>query len=363
MNSMLTGEKLAQETVGAGSVLPQIAQALDSEFMRPRLDRLLSERHGEEISIIELSAKVVRIKPARRCLIQYDLTYHSADELQAVKVLGKVRSRGADHRTYELCRKLWHTTFGASADDSVQVPQPLGLIPELNMWLQYVVDAEPLQSHLDSLNADSAFYSAGAALFELHTRGPMPDRTHGRGDEISVLAEQLRSVAGELSYYSGRIQRILDACEALIESLPHCTSVPIHRDFYPDQVLYKSGSVWLLDFDLYTSGDPALDLGNFVAHLQEVSLRRFGRSYRYSHLEHAFLAGYRNASGKDLSLSVPAFTTLTLARHIAISRRNRARHHTTSALIQICEGRLNLAGVSAAVRSNSESLAIPGWAV
>ena len=41
-----------------------------------------------------------------------------------------------------------------------------------------------------------------------------------------------------------------------------------HRDFYDKQVLYDGNRVVLIDYDTLAASDPALDLGNFIAHLQ-----------------------------------------------------------------------------------------------
>src|SRR5437773_3836244 len=43
--------------------------------------------------------------------------------------------------------------------------------------------------------------------------------------------------------------------------------------------------VWLLDFDLYCQGDPALDIGNFVGHLTEQSLRTLESEEHTSELQ------------------------------------------------------------------------------
>jgi aminoglycoside phosphotransferase (APT) family kinase protein len=44
-------------------------------------------------------------------------------------------------------------------------------------------------------------------------------------------------------------------------------TAPVHRDFYDKQVLIGEKRVTLVDVDTLAWGDPALDLGNFLAHL------------------------------------------------------------------------------------------------
>ena len=51
----------------------------------------------------------------------------------------------------------------------------------------------------------------------------------------------------------------------------------IHRDFYDAQVLWDGARAWIVDFDQLSVGDPALDLGHFVAHLASFAYRVTGR--------------------------------------------------------------------------------------
>ena len=44
--------------------------------------------------------------------------------------------------------------------------------------------------------------------------------------------------------------------------------VVCHRDYYDKQILYEAGQSTLIDFDTLAESDPALDFGNFLAHLQ-----------------------------------------------------------------------------------------------
>ena len=47
------------------------------------------------------------------------------------------------------------------------------------------------------------------------------------------------------------------------------------------------GRLYLLDFDLYCLGDPALDAGNFIAHVTEQSLRELGDATALAPVEEA----------------------------------------------------------------------------
>ena len=325
------------------AALPQVCHALDSNYMRPRLEPLLARRSIDDATIRSLSAAVVRYKPGRRCLIRYDIAHGSKRRPHATTLLGKIRARSLDRRTYNLCSELWQGNFGRGSRDAAQVPEPLVALPELNMWLQQYIEAQSLVEQLDGLSATAACRTAAVALQKLHAHGPRTARQHGIADELAILSSRLLPVADTTTGYQLRLLNIAEACSTLLSGLPDSPTTPIHRDFYPDQILIRAQASWLLDLDLYAMGDPALDVGNFIAHLQELSLRRVGHCGAYSGLEKVFLEAYCTAAGRDLSQSTSAYITASLARHIAISREFPDRSHTTDGLIRLCEQRLGLA--------------------
>ena len=126
----------------------------------------------------------------------------------------------------------------------------------------------------------------------------------------------------------------------IVKYLPFTNSVGIHRDFYHDQVLVSGHRIFLLDFDLYCMGDPSLDIGNFVGHLQELSLRKFGNPNELSKQENALIERFLELSGEFRRTSVDIYTTLTLVRHISISQQFSDRIKFTKKILSLCEKRL-----------------------
>lgn len=98
-----------------------------------------------------------------------------------------------------------------------------------------------------------------------------------------------------------------------------------------------------MDLDLYCKGDPAVDLGNFIAHMTEYSLRTWGNPdalvRKEQILKTAFLAK-QSPNNPHLSQAIDIYIILTLLRHIAISWRIPNRHHHIPALIELCGDRL-----------------------
>lgn len=330
--------------------MPELECALDRHRMQPILAALAESQALADGPVRLSSSRMVRHKPGRRCIVRYQLKSRNGTTDQRQTLLGKMRARSFDQKTFELMQQLWRGSFGPKSGDTIRVPEPVGAIPQLNMWLQRYIEAQTLAEQLDLPNAGDLCFVAAVALYKLHSSGPCPKRQHTLNDEIRILDKGLDDVKKSLVCFAERIDQVQQACKSLAQRIDNYVSTSIHRDFYPNQLLMNGDSVWLLDLDLYAEGDPALDVGNFVAHLQEASLRRYGHGHGYSHLEQAFLDGYQAASARPLSFSIQSYVTLTLARHIAISRRISSRRHTTLKLITVCEQRLGLSSVGYSIQ-------------
>lgn len=166
-------------------------------------------------------------------------------------------------------------------------------------------------------------------------------------DELRILHEHVPLVTETKPNWSGRIQRLLAACNRLGATVPPPRPCGIHRDFYPAQVVVQGDRLFLLDFDLYCQGDPALDVGNFLGHLTELGLRTHGRADALRDREAAMEERFVQLSGASNLPAIRAYTTLTLVRHIYLSTRFAERTQLTEALLELCEQRLDAAALPA----------------
>src|SRR5439155_8520258 len=123
---------------------------------------------------------------------------------------------------------------------------------------------------------------------------------------------------------------------------PEPTTCGIHRDFYADQVIVDGERLFLLDFDLYCEGDPALDIGNFLGHITEQSLRILGDAGALADRERAMEERFVELTG-TAPAAVRAYATLTLVRHVYLSTLSPDRRLFTQSLIELCEERLGVA--------------------
>jgi aminoglycoside phosphotransferase (APT) family kinase protein len=285
--------------------------------------------------------EVVRHKHGRRCLIQYDLQRASGDAAgDQLSLLGKVRSYGLDKKTFHLQKSLWRAGFGRDAEDCIRVPQAIGCIPYWYMWLQVKVPGQVL----DAARFEQGGHKLGRrivdAIRKLHTAPLLTSRRHTVLDEWTILERSLEDCCVDQPHLRSRIESLSHACQRLAARLEPTAKCGIHRDFYQDHLILDGRKLYLVDLDLYSRGDPALDLGNFLAHVSELSLRTSGHLNRFEDLQQSMLRQIRRLYGRSTARRVEAYTTLSLARHIALSRHFVDRHHLTSLLLEICESRV-----------------------
>lgn len=289
------------------------------------------------------AATLVRHKPGRRALIAYDLETAGGP----LALLGKIRAKGTDYATYHLQQALWNQGFAADSPDGYCVPEPVGIIPDWRMCLQRRVPGVSAAELLPTPRGVPLARRLASLADKLHCT-PVPTlKTHTLADELRILHERLPQVSQRYPHWRTRIERVLSACDALASILPsHLSVAGIHRDFYSDQVLVDGDRLWLVDLDLYCQGHPALDIGNFIAHITEQSLRQLGDPNAMADRETALREAFVQASSPSpksaatLRGAIEIYAVLTLVRHIHISTRISARQLYTQAILALCETRL-----------------------
>lgn len=315
--------------------MPFLSEVIDPLQVEECFSKYLSIAQNTHLEKIE----VIRHKPGRRCLIEYQLIN---DYGQIITLIGKVRAKGTDFHSYELQKSLWETGFGEDSVDGISVPEPVGVIPEWQMWLQRKVEGVTFTQLLTPNNNVLLGKKIAEAAHKLHTTNISPRRSHTMNDELRILHERISLVIEKYPQWQERLERILAECNHLGNNTPEIEVCGIHRDFYPDQLIINNERLYLIDLDLYCQGNLALDIGNFIAHIQEYSLRVFGNFMELHELETSLIERFLEITSDELRGAIASYTTLTLVRHIYISTLFLDRSFFTEALLNLCEQRLNI---------------------
>ncbi len=307
--------------------LPTLSRALDPFFMQ-RLFRLHAAPVLGARALHLDSLALVRHKPGRRVLVEYRVR---ADGTPLV-LLGKVRGKGADRRAFATLQAL--RAAGLAEPNRVVVPEPVALLPEVGMLVMRQMPGTPWLDH-----GDRATELADALVTLQHLPSVNP-RYHSAARELQILERELGDAAAGRPWLARRIGQVLERCGGMLPALDAGPRTAVHRDFYHDQVLVDGPRIVLLDLDDYAVGHPALDAGNFVAHLLELGLRTGASAAAYAGPIAAFtrrwLAGQPGVSPPMLE----HWTTVSLARHIGLSGRLRGREHSLELVLRLVESRL-----------------------
>ena len=352
--------------VAADPAMPSLALALDPSEVQRQFGRRLSRLAGQHGCVHLRTIRVTRYKPGRRCVIEYEVDVERPDAPpETVLLIGKVRVRRYGKSGYRLLDAFWNAGFQSDSPDGISVPEPAGTVPAFQMWLQRKVPGRLATDLLAAPAGVALARKIAEAACKVHRAGIAAPRRHTMADELRILHECLPTVARLESRWAGRIERILDACTRLGAATPEPALCGIHRDFYADQVIVDGGRLFLLDFDLYCEGDPALDIGNFLGHVTEQGLRTLSGAGALADLEGAMEERFVELSGVATA-AVRAYATLTLVRHIYLSTLFPEHRPFTPSLIELCEARLGVTrhvGFAGSKPTSFTKASLPDWPV
>jgi aminoglycoside phosphotransferase (APT) family kinase protein len=311
-----------------------LASACDPESAERVLKRQIP-RSNEMFGDFEVArVAVLRHKPGRRCLIEFELS----TEIGTRSILGKASTKRLDRRALEAQSKLFQDAgFGYENDDHISVPRPLGCWAPWKMWFQEKVDATEGVKFLDDNLLNSVTDRIALAMAKLHSSGCVPETRHSLSDEMRILDKRLNLAKTSLPMFARRIERVRRNCFAIADSIRPAVDVPVHRDFYHDQVLFGDRQTYLVDLDLFALGHPSLDVGNFLAHLTEYGIRHFGDPDHWIQAEHDIANHYLSRGPQANRAAIAAFKAISFARHIAISWTIPDRRKHVSTIIDIAE--------------------------
>lgn len=323
--------------------LPTLAPALDPAEAARRVPRRLARLAGDN-PIRLLGARLVRHKPGKRAIVEYEVEVDRGVRRERVRVLGKIQRGRFGNSGFRLLDQLWSAGLDSTSGHGVSVPEPLGTVAPFQMWLQRRVSGDPATDLLASPGGAPLAARIAEAAHRLHGAGVPTVKQHTLADELRVLATCLRRASERAPAHAREVRMLLEACERLASGAPEPAPTGIHRDFYADQVIVDGDHLTLVDFDLYCLGDPALDIGNFLGHLTEQGLREHGDPGALAAAEEALERRFAELAGEQVRRRVRMYAALTLARHVYLSGEVGGREHLTAAVLEVARARVAEAG-------------------
>lgn len=248
--------------------------------------------------------EVLRHLPGRRVAT----LIRTRERLIVLKLFASPRGRG-NHR--RLCTL-------ASTTAAPRLPTPIAASRDGHSTTLTFQPGTPMpQLPDDDFVAGSA--DAGDALRQLHASGAILDRAWTVHDELRQLAE----TAGTTTRQT--IDRVIMSCRLG----PSDQLVPSHRDYYAAQIVRCHDCTRLIDLDDAAMAPPALDVANFVAHLDKDQVDGSRRASIVAAARRAFLDAY-GRQPDDLR----SWHRLSLARLVALAE---TRHHDPGAVHRLTD--------------------------
>jgi aminoglycoside phosphotransferase (APT) family kinase protein len=234
--------------------------------------------------------QVLGYRPERRALLRVQICTKDRSDYVIVKI---ARPEMAESY-FSVLQALEHLGFHAQAPDQITIPHPVGCSSDGVLWMEWVPDPS-LHDLVASPNFPSACLASACALHKLHS-AQLPGLPVYTVDEEKGLLRRL--VAHITAVYPQMGKQLEDAFLLVEQSTPDAgpdRPVPIHRDFYDKQTLVGPQRTTLLDIDTLSSGDPALDLGNFLAHFAIRANQMPSRAEGIMAGRRVFIQGYQTS--------------------------------------------------------------------
>lgn len=217
--------------------------------------RLFSRVFGPDSEWRESAlGETLNYKPERR----YVVRLNRADGEYA---LAKFYTRSGYAKAHAISRKLTHSRHGF-------FPETIGRSTKYTVVAYRWQPGTTLrQLNTDGKLSESDLVATAEALAELHASGCDGLATPDSGvqiERLGALADQLGVLLPHLAQRAKFAARKLE--HWLKAQVPVRKSV--HGDFYDKQAIANNGKVKLIDLDAACLGNPLLDLGSYIAHLE-----------------------------------------------------------------------------------------------
>jgi len=233
------------------------------------------------------------------------------------RLIAKLYAGGEGEPVYDLMAGLWRAGFSESA---YTVPRPVAFDPlrqvMLLEWAGGQSIAQLLRAGAEPL---SLMNRAGAWLAKLHSLPFDVGRRYTLAAHLHTLASRGRKLA-EADLPAGRLYReVLRAFAERAGAAAGWRPGPTHRDFSPEHLFVDGETVTGLDLDEFCQYDPMFDVGHFIAHLQYLSLRSFGRLDVFDAAGERFVASYEDHGVECCGSRVALYRAAALLKLASIS--------------------------------------------
>lgn len=203
----------------------------------------------------------------------------------------------------------------------------------------------------------------GASIRQLHAHPTALSRpVHDRAVDVAAAHRWLAAATDHGLLDKDAWEGQLDRAAAQLPASPS-PPVLLHRDLHDKQIVLATGRpVGLLDLDLATHGDPAVDLANLLTHLDLRSRQGLCSVQRAARCSTALLEGY--SPGPALLQRLPPYVAITRLRLAGLYSFRPARAGLVAGLLHDCWSRSDpepRPAAAALIPQDSPKVGSPSW--
>ena len=262
--------------------LPTLIKVLDSQKISAALVETLPELQNSDVRILRCEVKPLRFRPERRCTIRLNLWVRKTKSGEIYKrvLYGKIYHDL--EKAGNVYQQMLSLSDSVSAQDGrVSFATAAAFLPDLAMVLQDPIEGVPLDSMIscDTAACDPRGFAgtlaAASALAVFHASGLVGGKSRSIKAELTRFKKR-GSRIGEINPELGNnIIKLADALSTWLDTLDQwgATTCMVHGDCKPAQFLIQDRQIALLDFDHCGMADPAVDVGTFLATLQQMKVK------------------------------------------------------------------------------------------
>lgn len=279
----------------------QVARSLEPET-QARVGRLIDSE------IVE--ASLHSYTPDRRSII----CYRTAD---GTICFGKLYRPGRSADAFRTARGLRQAGLADCLTEPVVHLEDLELIVWRAAAGSLLAESYPGPAYREGLSR------TGSALRRLHEANafglfdPPAREVRALVNEVEVLRTYLDRVANLIEWRPSELQSCYEELRRRCVGLEAPDAKILHGDFHDNQIVIAGSSAVLLDLDQVVRGDPAIDIGNFLAHID------FRIAYAQADddptsYSAAFLTGYGEQADADLGRRQMLAHAISLLRNCCL---------------------------------------------
>ncbi|MCU1293026.1 MAG: aminoglycoside phosphotransferase family protein [Bryobacterales bacterium] len=270
-------------------------------MLNPTFRSQLSKAFAEGLVLEGVNVRPMRRRPGSRHVFSCTLLIRNqrTTEKSSIELIGKrdtTRAAGKAAREFEAMRLLSDAGFGT--DERFGIPRPAQLFPDLHVILQRKARGSKLRTHVGKGNNTSMQFArmAGLWLAKLHSLKVSSPQVCTYAHDIASARMFVTALSADQPILAVDFQRCAAAVEQQLAGFQGVPATMVHGDFHPDHIFVEKGRVTVIDFERFCLGDPARDLGSFIAHARTMACC-CGRTLAAAQQDiDAFLEGYLSAA-------------------------------------------------------------------